>query len=59
MFAVAGESNPAGQLLDPDDYEFGRLQRREADQDIDHAVVDILLRSGCRIANDSKCLARL
>ena len=38
----------AGDLLDLDDDEFGGLQRREADLDIDDAVVDVAL--GRRLA---------
>src|SRR6266480_755040 len=40
----------AGQLLNPDDHELRRLEWREADQDIDNAFVDVVLRGGLFVA---------
>ena len=41
---------PARHLLDLNDDELRRLQRREADEDVDHAVVDVGLGRGFAVA---------
>ena len=43
-------SGLAGDLLDLDDDELGRLERREADQDVDDAEVDVVLRGRLPVA---------
>ena len=48
----------AGDLLQPDDDELGRLQRREADHDVDDAEVDVVLRRRLGVALDEVRLAR-
>src|SRR5690349_25073400 len=48
----------AGNLLDLDDDELGRLQWREAHLDIDDAVVDVALRRRLAVAFDEIGLAR-
>src|SRR5579862_5261211 len=40
----------ASELLDADDDELGRLQRREADNDIDDSEIDVALRRGFAVA---------
>ena len=42
----------AHDLLNLDDDEFGGLERRKADLDIDDAVVDVGLRRGLAVAFD-------
>jgi len=42
----------SGDLLEVDDHEFGRLERREADDDVDDAEIDIGLRRGLLVAFD-------
>ena len=37
-------------LLEFDDDEFGRLERRETDEDIDDATIDVVLRGGFPVA---------
>src|SRR5262245_23282298 len=56
----AMRSPPAqgGQLLDPDDDELGRLQRREADHHVDDAAVDVTLGGRLGVALDQVGLAR-
>src|SRR5215210_2200472 len=48
----------ASQLLDLEDHEFGRLERREADDDVDDAEVDVVLRRGRLVAVDEVGLLR-
>ena len=48
----------AGELLQPDDDELGRLQRREPDDDVDDAEVDVVLRRRLGVALDEVRLAR-
>src|SRR5262245_16250920 len=50
--------NLAGDLLDADHHEFGRLERREADVDVDDAEVDVGLRRGLAVALDEIGFAR-
>src|SRR5690349_1648700 len=45
-------------LLDLQDDELGRLERREADEDIDDAAVDVVLGSGRPVAADEVGLGR-
>ena len=40
----------AGELLNPEDHELGGLQRRETDQEVDDALVDIVRRRGRGVA---------
>src|SRR5262249_59861366 len=46
----------ASNLLNGDDHEFRRLQRREADDDVDDAEVAIGLRRGLLVALDEEGL---
>ena len=46
-----------GELDDLDDDELGRLERREPDDDLDDAVVDVVLGGGGRVALDEERLA--
>src|SRR5690606_1426016 len=48
----------ADDLTDPDDHELGGLQGREADLDVDDAVVDVALRGRLAVALDEIGLAR-
>src|SRR5207253_10655066 len=50
FFSSRGEL--AGDLLQLDDDEFGRFQRREADEDVDDAEVDVGLRRRLAVALD-------
>jgi hypothetical protein len=40
----------AGDLLDLDDYELGGFQWREANHNVDDALIDIVLRGGLLVA---------
>jgi len=40
----------ARHLLQLDDHEFSRLQRRKADDDVDHAEIDVVLSGGLFVA---------
>ena len=42
----------SGDLLDLDDDELRRFQRREADDDVDHAAIDVVLGRGFAVAFD-------
>src|SRR6266540_2229507 len=57
MAALLGLDLP-GELLDPDDDELGRLERCEADEDVDDAVVDVGLRRRLLVALDEVRLPR-
>src|SRR5690349_13542263 len=48
----------ACDLLDLDDHELGRLERREADDDVHAPKVDVVLRSGLLVALHEVRLAR-
>ncbi len=48
----------SGHLLDLDDDELGRLERREADQDVHDAAVDVVLGGGFGVALDEVGVAR-
>src|SRR3990167_4007075 len=50
--------NLTGHLLDLEHHEFGRFQRREPDQDVHDAEVDVVLRCGLAVALDEVGLAR-
>ena len=48
----------AGHLLDFDDHEFGGLERREPDHDVDDAAVDVALRRRLLVTFDEISFAR-
>src|SRR5262249_14978348 len=48
----------AGELLDLDDHELGRLERRETDQDVHDAAIDVVLRRRLLVALHQVRLAR-
>src|SRR5574337_364304 len=48
----------AGHLLQLDDHEFGGLERRETDHDVDDAQVDVVLRGGFLVALDEVGILR-
>src|SRR5206468_3755206 len=50
--------NLSGHLLDFDDDEFGRLEWREADHDVDNAQVNVVLSRGFLIALHEVSVAR-
>ena len=50
--------NLASHLLDLDDDELGRLERRKADHDVDDAAVDVVLRRRLPVALDEVGLPR-
>src|SRR6185312_127657 len=51
-------SDLSRHLLQRDDDELGRFQRREADRDVDDAAVDVVLRGGGAVALDEERVAR-
>src|ERR1043166_9080631 len=58
MSALPLGLNLTSHLLDLDDDEFGRLERREADDDVHHAAVDAVLGGRFLVALDEVGVAR-
>src|SRR5689334_11448294 len=56
--AVSSHFDLAGDLLQLDHDELGRLERRETDDDVDDAEVDVVLRRAFGVALDEVRLAR-